>query len=91
MCLISLRIYFHVLAFRGTKAIFKFCPESRDIGPFLLFEGTNMGLKTIHILAPRMKLKNRLGTPKSNEMKGLLPNDVPIWPRRWDCRGEGCQ
>ena len=42
-----------------------------------------------HISAPDSKFKNRLGAPKRNQMRGLLPKNEPNRPRRLGCRGGG--
>ena len=75
----------------ATEAIFEFPPGSRDMSPFL---AQNLGPRLskncsllIHILAPRMKFKNRLGAPKSNQMRGLSPKNEPTRPRGLGCRG----
>ena len=39
------------------------------------------------ISASRGRFKNRLGAPKSNQMRGLSPKNEPIRPRGLGCRG----
>ena len=83
----------HVNAFRGTEAIFEFHSWSRDISQKLpIFEPQSDPSKTpkcAHISGFRMKFKNRLGAPESIHMRGLVPKNEPIRPRRLGCRG-GC-
>ena len=43
--------------------------------------------KWAHISASRRRFKNRLGAPKSNQMRGLSPKNEPIRPRGLGCRG----
>ena len=83
----------HVNAFRGTEAIFEFHSWSRDISQKLsIFESQLDPSKTpkcAHISDSRKKFKNRLGAPESIHMRGLVPKNEPIRPRRLGCRGGG--
>merc|ERR1711895_220120 len=83
----------HVNAFRGTKTIFEFHSWSRDISQKLsIFEPQLDPSKTpkcAHISDSKMKFKNRLDAPESIHMRGLVPKNEPIRPRRLGCRG-GC-
>ena len=81
------------IAFRRTKAIFVFYRGSRDMDTCGGFGGVLLGLKNCqflaHISALKMKLKNPLGASESIHMRGLLPKNEPIRPRRLGCRW-GC-
>ena len=79
--------------FRRTEAIFEFYRGSRDMGTFGGFRGVESGFKKCrflaHISALKMKLRNPLGASESIHMRGLLPKNEPIRPRRLGCRW-GC-
>ena len=58
-----------------------------------VLEGSSRGPKNCrflaHISALKMKLKTPLGASESIHMRGLLPKNEPIRPRRLGCRW-GC-
>ena len=89
----------YLLAFRGTEKILEFHPMSRDMNKkpsnfcsILNYDFVrSKGQKLAYISASRRKLKNRLGAPKSNQMRGLSPKNEPIGPRGLGCRGGECQ